>query len=105
MNCGQIYEKNKSHYDSLAIQYINDNLKNINDFCYVPFCMKTHYSRSMIKKISNNDFLVFDGLVEFIKDSGKAYSSDRYLNKRVYNLVQLVELCAFEYSLNPHFRI
>ena len=105
MNSGQIYEKNKSHYDNLAMQYINDNLKNINDVCYVPFCMKTDYSRSMIKKISNNDFLVFDGLVEFIKKDGRAYVSNELINKKKCNLMQLIDICGFEYSLNPYFRI
>ena len=105
MNSGQIYEKNKSHYDDLAMQYINDNLKNINDVCYVPFCMKTDYSRSMIKKISNDDFLVFDGLVEFIKEDGRAYTANELINKKEYNFMQLIDICGFEYSLNPYFRI
>ena len=107
MTSGAIYRKDKEYYDSLAKEYINKNLKNIDDTCYVPFAMKTNYSRAMIKKISDNEYIYFHGYVkDIVKDENDSfkYCGDTNNRCRIYNKNEIIESCAFEFSLNPYFR-
>lgn len=102
MTAGEIYEKDKEYYDNLAKNYISSNLKNKNDTCYIPFAMKTNYSRCMIKKINDDKYIIFNGLVQDINE-GK-YEGTVLLNAKEVNKKDLIEICGFEYSLNPFFR-
>ncbi len=107
LTSGEIYNKNKLHYDNLAIKYIQENLKNINDICYVPFTMQTYFTRTMAKKISDTTFIVFDGYISDIKiiDDVFSYFGKENNNCKEYNINEMIEYFGFEYSLNTYHRI
>ena len=107
MNSGEVYKKDKEYYDALAKEYIEEKLKNIHDVCYVPFAMKPNYTRAMIKKIKDDEYIYFYGYVNNIVideiDSFK-YCGDTNNRCKTYNKNKIIESCAFEFSLNPYFR-
>jgi hypothetical protein len=107
LTSGEIYEKEKAYYNNLAKQYIEENLKNINDIAYIPFTMKTYFTRAMIKKVDENNYIGFDGYVsDIIKDDFEKliYSGTTDNNKKIYNYDELLCMFGFEFSLNPYFR-
>lgn len=105
MTAGQIYEKDKLYYDNLAKKYIEENLKNINDVCYVPFTMKTCYTRILTKKISDGNFIVFNGYVKDIENYDEHIKYNGNIeNSREYTLNKLICYFGFEFSLNPYHR-
>lgn len=107
MTSGEIYRKDKEYYDSLAKEYIDENLKIIDDVCYVPFAMKTNYSRAMVKKISDDEYIYFYGYVkDIVKDEFDylQYCGDTNNRCKTYTKNEIIEECAFEFSLNPYFR-
>lgn len=107
MTSGEIYNQNKQYYDKLAKEYIKKNLVNIDDVCYVPFAMKTYYTRAMIKKINNDEYICFDGYVKDI-EADELYSfkyvGDTNNKCNRYTEKEIIILCAFEFSINNYYR-
>lgn len=104
---GQYLEENINFFTKLAKEYIVKNLVNIEDVCYVPFAMKTHYTRAMIKKINNNEYICFDGYVKDIKvdeNDNFRYIGDTNNKCNRYTKKEIIELCAFEFSINNYWR-
>ena len=107
MTSGEIYNQNKQYYDKLAKEYIEKHLVNIEDVCYVPFAMKTYYTRAMIKKINNDEYICFDGYVKDI-EADELYSfkyvgnTNNKCNR--YTEKEIIKLCAFEFSINNYYR-
>lgn len=107
MTSGEIYNQNKQYYDKLAKEYIEKHLVNIEDVCYVPFAMKTYYTRAMIKKINNDEYICFDGYVKDIEiDSFNyfKYIGDTNNKCNRYTKEEIIRLCAFEFSINNYYR-
>ena len=104
---GQYLEENINFFTKLAKEYIEKHLVNIEDVCYVPFAMKTYYTRAMIKKINNDEYICFDGYVKDIEvdefDSFK-YVGDTNNKCNRYTEKEIITLCAFEFSINNYYR-
>ena len=104
---GQYLEENINFFTELGKKYIEKHLVNIEDVCYVPFTMKTHYTRAMIKKINNDEYICFDGYVKDIEadelDSFK-YCGDTNNRCKTYTKNEIIEECAFEFSINNYWR-
>lgn len=110
MTAKDIYIKNKDFYDKKGKEYLENHLKKVGDICYYPFCMKTHYSRILVKKLENDEFLIFKGLIENLKEFTNenhntmiSYDGE-ILNPKTQNLKKTLESFSFEFSQLNYFQ-
>lgn len=104
---GQYLEENIIYFTNLAKKYLEEHFKNENDVHYVPFAMKTYYTRAMIKKINDDEYICFNGYVKDIEiDSFDyfKYIGDTNNKCNRYTKEEIIRLCAFEFSINNYFR-
>ncbi len=103
---GEIYRENKSVHDKHAEQYLDEHLTRDGDVCYFPFTMKTYYTRTLIKRISANEYHIFNGYVKDIADGDTVgtltYNGEIAMDKGVQSKKRAIELCGFEFGCNPH---
>lgn len=104
MTYGEIYNLNKGIYNQEAKIYINKYLPNIGDIAYIPFSMKTHYSRIVVKKLSDKKFIWFSAIVEEIKPLENGINinyNGEILECKEMKLNRLIDSFGFEISINP----
>lgn len=104
---GQYLDENIEFFTNLAKKYLEEHFKNEKDVYYVPFAMRTYYTRAMIKKIDEDEYICFDGYVKDIKidnfDKFQYVGNTNYKCNR-YTKEEIIRLCAFEFSINNYYR-